>query len=254
MFKKLIVGLLVVASSVCFAGSMGEKTSSYAGFWGGVGGSFTYSTLSGQTYISQVNSAPSSVEYMLSQNNLSHMAPVANLGYYFKVNSDWLIGPKFLYKYIGQEHFDQTWSGSFQDGSYQTASIRTKSIQNFYLLFSGAFEFNQWLLYGGVGPGWANVKVDLNGSVLPASSVVFIPVNMSESKTIIGGAGQVGFEYMLPHRFMVDISYNFMLTQKSAVPVIKFNATGGSYSSFRQSVGVLEQGINITLNKYFDGV
>ena len=253
MSKQWIVGVLMGASSLSMAGTLGDTMgqSSFAGMWGGVGGSYTYSTLSGQTNIIQVNSAPSSAVYLLNDSELSHLAPVVNAGYYFPIGSSWVVGPKFLYKYIGEEEFDQSWSGTYQDGSYQSAGLRTKSVQNFNLFLSGGYQFNQWLLYAAGGPSWANVKVNLNGDVLPADSVVFTPVNVSHSKTIIGGAAQVGFEYMLPMRFMVDISYNFMATPTTAVPAIIFNSTSGKYSSFSQSVSVIEQGVNITLNKYF---
>ena len=248
--KQWIVALLTSASSICMAGTMGDGHPSFAGLWGGVGGSYTYSTLSGETNILQVSSAPSSAEFLLSHNILNHMAPVVNAGYYFPLGSEWVVGPKFLYKYLGQEQFDQTWSGTYQDGSYQTAGIKTKSVQNFNALLSGGYQFGQWLLYAGAGPGWADVEVNLNGDLLPASSLVFSPINVSHSKTIIGGAGQVGFEYMLPNRFMLDISYNFLATPTTDIPSIIFNSTSGNYSQFSQRVSAVEQGINITLNKY----
>ena len=251
MLKVRIISSLMLISSICAAGSMGELMPSFAGAWGGVGGSYTYSTLSGRTNITQVNGAPSPSQYLLSQNLLSHMAPVVDAGYYFLVNSEWLVGPKFLYKYIGQEQFDQSWSGTYQDGSYQTAGLRTQSVQNFNLFLSGGYQFNQWLMYAGVGPGWGNVKLDLNGDVLPASSLVFTQVNISQSKTMIGGSGQLGFEYMLPKGFMVDFSYNFLATPTTSIPTIFFNATNNNYASFKQSVSVVEQGLNISLNKYF---
>jgi hypothetical protein len=251
MLKQWIGGLLISLSSISFAGTIGDTSSSFAGLWAGGGGSYTYSTLNGQTNIIQVNSAPSSAQYLLSSNIVNHMAPIVNVGYYFPIKSEWYIGPKFLYKYIGQQQFDQTWSGTYQDGSYQSAGIRTKSVQNFSALLSGGFQFNKWLLYAGAGPGFANVTVELNGSLLPATSLVFTPVNTSSSKTIVGGAAQVGFEYMLPKRFIVDISYNFIATPTSSVPTIVFPATSGRYSSFTQNINVVEQGINITLSKYF---
>jgi len=250
MSKQWYASLLLSVSSLSIAGSMGDDIAKYSGFWLGAGGSYTYSTLNGETNILQVSTAPSSSEYLLSHNILNHMAPVVNAGYYLPVR-EWLIGPKFLYKYIGQEQFDQSWSGTYQDGAYQTAGLRTESVQNYYLLLSGAYQFENWLLYGGVGPGWADVKVELNGSLLGASSLIFTPYNTSHSKTIIGGAAQVGFEYMLPKQFMVDISYNFLATPTTAISPIIFRSTGSSYSSFGQSVNVVEQGINITLNKYF---
>lgn len=251
MSKKWIFVLMMGVNGISIGGSMGNTSPTFAGIWGGVGGSYTNSTISGHTNIIQITSAPSSAEYLLGDNAVNHMAPVVNAGYYLPIGTEWVLGPKFLYKYIGQEQFDQSWSGTYQDGTYQTAGLRTKSVQNFNLLVSGGYHFDQWLLYAGAGPGWANVKVELNGDVLPATSVVFTPVNVSHSKTMIGGAGQVGFEYMLPKGFMVDLSYNFLATPTTKVPAIIFNATGGGYSSFSQSVSVVEQGVCITLNKYF---
>ena len=251
MSKRWMLSFIMGVSSAAMAGTVCESEPSYAGLWCGVGGSYTYSTLSGATNILQITSAPSSAQYLLSDNILNHMAGIVDAGYYFPIGQDWVVGPKFLYKYIGQEQFDQTWSGTYQDGSYQTAGIRTRSVQDFNLLLSGGYQFNQWLVYAAGGPAWAQVKLNLNGDVLPAGSLVFTPVNTSQSKTILGGAGQVGFEYMLPKRFMVDISYNFLATPQTSIPTIRFNSSNGNYSSFSQSVSVVEQGINITLNKYF---
>lgn len=239
-------------STASFAGSMGEAIPNYSGLWVGVGGSYNYSTLSGQTNIKQVSSTPSSAQFLLSDNLTNHMAPVFNAGYYFGLPNHWYAGAKFLYKYIGQEQFDQTWSATFTDGSYQTAGLRTKFIQDFYLLLSGGYQFGPWLMYAGAGPTWATARVDLNGDLLPPGTLTFIPENMSHSKTILGGGGQVGFEYMLPNRFMVDISYTFLATSKTNVPPINFSTTTNiGYTRFTQSVSVVEQGINITLSKYF---
>ena len=251
MKKQWMLLLLIGTAYNSNAGTMGTKDNPYSGIWARVGGSYTYSTLNGQTNISQVDSAPSSVQYIVAQEILNHMAPVFDAGYYYPINAEWLIGPKFLYKYIGQQQFDQTWSGTFQDGTFQSAAIKTRSVQNFNLLLSGAYQFSNWLVYSGAGLSWADVKVELNGSILPATSTVFTQVNPTQSKTILGGAGQVGFEYMLPNRFMVDISYNFLETARTSVPNIRFNATNGGYSSFSQGLSVVEQGINITVNNYF---
>lgn len=254
MQKQRMLFLLIGGALSSHAGTMGNAPNPYAGFWAGVGGSYAYTTLDGQTNISQVDSAPSSAQYLLGNDILNHMAPVFNAGYYYPINSEWLVGPKFLYKYIGQQQFDETWSGTFQDGTFQSAGIKTKSVQNFNLLLSGAYKFSNWLVYSGAGLSWADVKVELNGSILPATSTVFNQVALSQNKYILGGAGQVGFEYMLPNRFMVDISYNFLATARTSIPNLRFNATNGGYSSFSQSLSVVEQGINITVNKYFTGL
>lgn len=117
---------------------------------------------------------------------------------------------------------------------------------------STAYEFGPWLTYIGAGPAWATVRADLNGDILPPNSLTFVPVNTSQSATILGGAGQVGFEYMLPNRFTVDISYSFLVTPRTNLPSINLNTTTGvGYTKIIQSVSVVEQGINITLNKYF---
>ena len=180
------------------------------------------------------------------------MSPIIDAGYYFQLPDHWYVGAKFLYKYIAQEQYDQSFSTTFTDGSYQTAGLRTKLIEDFYLLCSGGYQFGPWLVHGGVGPGWATVQDNLNGDVLPPSSLTFIPGNMSKSKTILGGAGQVGVEYMLPNRFTIDISYGFLATPTKALPDINFSTTTNvGYTRFSQNVNVVEQGINITLNKYF---
>ncbi|MDP3705956.1 MAG: outer membrane beta-barrel protein [Legionellaceae bacterium] len=244
--------LLMLFSGFAVAGSMGDAAPDYRGFWIGAGGSYNYSTINGSTHINQVSSTPSSSQFLLSDNLSNHMAPVVNAGYYFELPNQWYLGAKFLYKYISQEQFDQSYSTTFTDGSYQTAGLRTKFIQDFYLLASGAYQFGPWLMHAGMGPAWATVQVNLNGDVLPPSSLVFIPENMSQSKTIIGGAGQVGFEYMLPNRFMVDISYAFLATPTTDVPAVNFATTTTiGFTRFSQNVNVVEQGINITLNKYF---
>ena len=249
VFNKWMLGCILALNGVANAGTM--ENIHFSGFWGGIGGSYTNTTMSGQTNINQVSSTPNSVEYVLSHDTINNLAPVVNAGYYYNFADSWFVGPKFLYKYIGQEQLDQTWSGAFADGSYQKGGLRTKSVQNFNLFFSAGYQFSNWLLYASAGPGWANARVDLNGSVLSAGTLTFSPVNMSQSKTIIGGAGQVGFEYMLPYRFMVDISYNFLATPKTSIPNIVFQAGAKNYSTFGQDLSVVEQGINITVNKYF---
>ena len=253
MLKLWTVGaVLMASSSLSIAGSMGNVEQNYGGFFVGAGGSYNYSTLSGSTVIDQISSAPSSSVFLLGDNLTNHMSPIIDAGYYFQLPDHWYVGAKFLYKYIAQEQYDQSFSTTFTDGSYQTAGLRTKLIEDFYLLCSGGYQFGPWLVHGGVGPGWATVQDNLNGDVLPPSSLTFIPGNMSKSKTILGGAGQVGVEYMLPNRFTIDISYGFLATPTKALPDINFSTTTNvGYTRFSQNVNVVEQGINITLNKYF---
>lgn len=244
--------LLMVSSSLSIAGSMGNVSANYQGFYVGAGGSYNFSTLSGSTNINQISSSTSTSKFLLSDNLTNHMAPVVDAGYYFGLPNNWYLGPKFMYKYIAQEQYDQSYTATFIDGSYQTAGLRTKFIQDFYLLCSAGYQFNQWLAYAGIGPSWATVQMNLNGDNLPPSSLIFIPENLKSSKTMIGGAAQVGFTYMLPNRFTVDLSYGFLATPATNLTSINFKTlTNVGFSQFNQSVNVIEQGINITLNKYF---
>lgn len=252
MYKSWMSGVMLMVSGLATAGSMGDIRVDYRGLWVGAGGSYNYSTVNGATHINQISAAPASAEFLVNDNLSNHMSPVVNAGYYFGLPNSWYLGGKFLYKYIGQEQFDQTWSTTFTDGSYQTGALRTKLVQDYYLLASGAYQFGPWLMYAGAGPSWATVRVNLNGDLLPPSSLNFIPENTSQSKTMIGGAGQVGFEYMLPNRFMVDISYGFLATPTTGIPALNFATTTHiGYTRFSQNVNVVEQGVNITLNKYF---
>ena len=72
------------------------------------------------------------------------MAPLVNAEYYFSLTNNYYLGAKFLYKYFGQEQFDQTWSSKFVDRSYQTVGLRTTFIQDFYFLFSAAYGFSSY--------------------------------------------------------------------------------------------------------------
>ncbi len=244
--------LLMVSSSISIAGSVGDSLANYRGFYVGAGGSYNYSTLSGSTNINEISNSTSTSQFLLSDNLTNHMAPVVDAGYYFGLPNHWYLGGKLMYKYISQEQYDQSYSATFIDGSYQTAGLRTKLIQDFYLLCSGGYQFGQWLAHAGVGPAWATVQMNLNGDELPPSSLTFIPLNKKTSKTMIGGAGQVGIEYMLRNRFTIDISYGFLATPSKDLPNINFTTqTNIGFTRFNQSVSVVEQGINITLNKYF---
>lgn len=249
---EMVTSIAVLSMSItAVAGTMGEQPS-YAGFWAGVGGSYTYTTLAGQTNISVVSNNVSPFVYKLSSNFNDHMAPVVNAGYFYDLSNGWLVGAKGVYKYLGLEQLDQNWSTTFSNGVYQSAGIHTKIVQDYFVLLTGGYQFGNWLVYGGAGPAAVDVSVQLNGDLLPPTSSVYQPVNINQTRTIAGGAAQVGFEYLLPNRFTVDISYNFMASSQNKVQPLVFPSTVPNfYTSFVQNVQVVEQGVNITVNKYF---
>jgi outer membrane protein W len=247
--RWLSIGLWCMSTTVT-AGTIGDVTN-YSGLWAGVGGGYVSTSTNGGTDITVISNTPSPAMY-LNTNVTNRLAPVVNAGFLFQLPNQWLLGPKAIYKYIGIEQFAQSWSGTSQDGTYQTAGLHTKMNHEFFLLLDAGFNFDHWLVYAGAGPAINSVSAILNGDVLPATSFAFSPVNISKNKIIWGGAGQVGFEYMLPYRFMVDISYNFMATGKTHIANITLPTTSGiSYTVFSQSLQVIEQGVNITVNKYF---
>jgi len=253
--KKIINWILI--AGLCFstiaaqAGTLGA-TSPYSGFWVGVGGGYISTIINGDTNITMVSATPSVAEFLLGDNLATHFVPVVNAGYFYDMQNNWLLGVKGLYKYIGTKQFDQTWSGTFQNGTYQSAGLSTNLTQDFSLLLTGGYTFGDWLVYGGAGPSLIDVSEKLNGDFLPANSFVFQPVNITHNKVIWGGAAQVGFEYMLPNRFMVDLSYSFLASGKQTIPTINFiTENRNNYTTFSQHLQALEQGINLTINKYF---
>jgi len=250
--KKIILLGCVCLHSLAIAGSMGSDPG-YAGFWAGVGGGYINTTTHGKTNITMVQqTGASSASYEMDNNQDTHFSPIADLGYFYALKNQWYLGAKAVYKYIGSEQYNRTWAGTFNDGTNQTAEFHTKLNQEFFFLLNAGYQFGQWLVYGGLGPSITDVTEVLDGELLPASSTVFRPVNLSATKTIWGGAGQVGFEYMLPNRFMVDISYNFVVSGNVNMPPMYFqSAAAGAYTTFVQRVQVVEQGVNISINKYF---
>lgn len=249
--KKMLSIGFICFNTVLYAGSMGP-TASYSGLWAGLGGGYINTTTTGNTNINMVSVSSSPREYLLNNNLENHFAPLANVGYFFDLSNSWLVGVKGVYKYINSEQFDQSFSGTFQDGTYQTAGLHTKLEHEAFFLLDGGYQFGNWLVYGGLGPSINTVSEVLNGDVLPPTSFNFLPVNITTNKTLWGGAGQIGFEYLLPNRFMVDISYNLVVTGKTTMPTILFRTGASSaYTSFSQQVQVVEQGVSISINKYF---
>jgi outer membrane protein W len=249
--KSLLSMGFLCFNTALYAGTEGSLPT-FSGAWGGVGGGYINTVMNGKTNVSMISPTPSSAAFLLNANGDNKIAPMVNAGYFLDLPDQWLLGVKGAYKYIGVEQYDQSWSGTYQNGTYQTAGLHTKLNQDFFLLLNSGYQFGHWLVYGGVGPSITDVSEQLNGDMLLPTSVVFQPTNITNNKVIWGGAGQVGFEYMLPHRFMVDLSYNLVASGNTKIPNLYFlTGTSNLYTSFAQKVQVVEQGINITVNKYF---
>ncbi len=160
---------------------------------------------------------------------------------------------RVIYKYIGNEQFDISWSGTLQNGAYQTGGVHSNLQYEWLFLADLGYHFDNWLVYGGIGAALFNVSAQLNGDVLPAGNFNFFSVNQQNNKSLWGGSGHVGIEYMLPNRFTVDLSYNFVISQKQNVPSLIFSSGNANfYSQFVQNLQAVEQGVNVTINKYFN--
>ena len=243
---------LMGAMASSYAGTMGDAQR-YSGFYGGAGGSYIYTTVSGTTNIAQSTAPTSIAKYNLSTALTNHIAPIVNAGYFYDLHNQWYVGAKGIYKYIGVDVLDQSWTGSYPStGTSQSASLYTTLVQDASLMLVGAYQFDNWLLYSGVGPGLGNAKLNLNGDTLPIGATTAQQASLSSLTNAWGGAGQVGIQYLLPNRFSVDLSYNFLATSPTTLPTINFISNPSyQYATFSQHVNIIEQGFNITLNKYF---
>lgn len=254
MRKNIISVVLALLPSLhVFAGTMGTDSVSYAGIWGGIGGSYTSTQLNGNTTITTQPAISAPGTYIISSGSETHFAPVGEVGYLYALANDWLLGARVQYKYIGLEQFDIDWSGTLQNGAYQTGGIHSKLQDEWLFLLDMGYQFNQWMVYAGAGPVLFNASAQLNGDVLPAGSFSFFSVNEQNTKSLLGAGGHVGIEYMLPHRFMLNLSYDFAMSQSLNVPKLFFSSGDANYySGFTQNLQAVEQGINLTVNKYFN--
>jgi len=251
--SNLCIGLLTCCVGThLYAGSMGSSPG-FAGFSFGAGGGYVNANSTERSIVTLVSPFPSVTQYFREEELENSFSPVVNASYFFNLENHWLMGVKAVYKYLSIRHSALTWSGTFQDGTVQQADIHKKREQEIFLMLDGAYQlFPNWLVYSGIGPSMTDLETELRGDVLTSTSTTFQYVEKTDKKTLWGVAGQIGFEYLLPKRFTIDLSYNVVVTPTGQMPTIFFNtATQGTYSTISQRIQLLEQGLNVTVNKYF---
>ncbi len=245
--------LSALLSHHALAGSMGNTVKSFSGFWVGAGGSYLSSQLNGQTTVQTQPPISAPGTYILSNGHETHFAPVANIGYLHGFENNWLLGLRAQYKYIDMDQFDISWSGTLQNGAYETGGIHSKLQDDWLFLIDVGYSFENWFIYSGIGPSLFNVSAQLNGDTLPAGTFNFFPVNLRNSKSLWGGGGHVGLAYMFPQQLTVDLSYNFSISQAQNLSTLIFPSGAPNYfSGFLQNLQAVEQGVNITINKYIN--
>lgn len=255
--RMFLGSFMLLCSAQINAGTMGHQSADFTGFLAGVGGGYVNTNISKSTDVTMFSTFAPVTQYYREDNIKNSFSPIANASYFKTLDNveepGWLWGIKGLYKYLGMEHPRITWSGTFQNGTYQEASFHTIAVQELFLTLNAGYQiFDSWLVYLGVGPSVTEVKNQLRGGLLESTSTTFQYTDRTRSKALWGVAGQVGFEYMLPHRFMLDLSYNLVVSPKGTMPK-SYLYTGSSnvYTAFSQRVQLLEQGLNVTVNKYF---
>lgn len=255
--RTFVSGLSCLFAGSLFAGTMGEKPN-FEGLVLGVGGGYVNTNLTKWIDVSMFSTFPTVSQFFRNDNIRDSFAPIANVSYFWasKESDGWYWGLKGFYKYLGIQHPTLPWSGTFQDGTFQNAVFHTEAVQEGFLtLNAGCQIFDNWMVYLGIGPSLTQLETELRGNLLPSTSTLFQYSETKRSKTLFGVAGQVGFDYLMPHRVMLDFSYNLVVTPKSHIPSTYFQTgTSGFYTRFSQDINLLEQGVNITVNKYFDGV
>ena len=252
--SRMLVGILsCFVLNTLYAGTMGASRSDFEGCLFGVGTGYVNTNLSKWTDITMHSTFLPVTEYYREDNIKETLSPIANASYFGALQEQWLWGIKGVYKYLGIQHPTLSWSGTYQNGTYQEAVFHTKVVQEFFLTLDAGYQIYPNLLgYLGIGPSITELQNQLRGNLLPSTSTAFQYVEKTRSKTIWGVAGQVGFGYMLPGRFMLDFSYNLVVSPKTSMPTTYFATnTASFYSTSSQRVQLLEQGLNITVNKYF---
>lgn len=255
-YRMRVLSSLLLCSTVMHAGSMGTAThSNFTGALLGVGAGYVNTNLSKWTDVTMFSTFPSVTEYFREDNIKGTISPVVNASYFQDLNGHehWLWGIKGIYKYLGIQHPSLLWSGTYQNGTFQSATFHTKVVQEFFLTLDAGYQIlPNWLVYLGFGPSITGMQTELRGNMLPSTATTFEYSEKTQSKVFWGVAGQVGLEYLLPNRFAVDFSYNLIASPKSTMPNTYFYTdTSAFYSRFTQHAQLLEQGLNITINKYF---
>lgn len=235
-----------------------------AGFFGGLGGSYTAVNFNNQNIyaqgVSNVYLGSALVAsgaaggpadpFSLSQSTL---APAAQLGYFQHfANSAWLWGAKLTYSYPGATATNQnvvipqvgaftsanssTFTGNVVAQSYQT------NISNqiaFMPLIGRSFERS--FIYFAAGPTLSQIQSSLNGVIGFAdlngthADITGTPSNFSSSQWVFGGAASLGATYFFDRFWFLDVSYTFAVMK---VPTTSFS---GPFSS--SDLGYTDTGI-----------
>ncbi len=206
----------------------------------------------------------------------SHVIPEVRYGYFQQLgNTDWLIGFRFSYSYLGAKSSTSdliipqygtssnagvsTFTGYSVTNSYSVAIRHQTSA----LLFVG-HSFGQGFVYAGAGPSFSQIKVELDGVVGYATingvltDISGAPQSFSSSDWRLGATATAGVVHFLTPSWFVDLSYMFTAPDARTALFTSAFDNPGSPSTFAGTlIGTATanvrhtQAIMVSLNKAF---
>jgi opacity protein-like surface antigen len=206
----------------------------------------------------------------------SGVVPTVQFGYFQHLgNTDWLLGVKFSYGYLGLTSTTQNLiipqfgtSSSVAAPTFTGYSVtRSYSVevrhQVMSLLYAGR-SFGNGFVYAGAGPSFSQIKVELDDVVGFATlngvltNVSGTPQSFASTDWRVGAVMTVGVTYFLTPSWFVDVSYLLNIPEaRTARFQSAFNNPGNPDSFAGSLIGTATanmqntQTIMLSLNKAF---
>lgn len=256
MKRKLLIAMLPVIlmnSSVSYSESNLSAVANYSGFAMGLGVGYTHSITNDEiTTITNNSDGSSLYSYQRLENISNGLSPMVTASYYWDLPQAYVFGIDLMYKYIGIEQFNVQAPINFANGANVQANLRTKLAHELYTLLTAGYEFDNWMVFLSLGPSFIQLDTTVHTEFTAAGDINPTQyTNLHAKKITTGGAAQVGFEYMLPHRFAVQMFYSFSVSPVENEPATSYNAGAAGNVQYLQRVQVIDQSIGIVVNKYF---
>ncbi|WP_298623349.1 hypothetical protein [uncultured Legionella sp.] len=272
--KKLIslalANVLMNVIPPVFAGAQGAISLITPGLYMGVGGGWS---LTEEDYHStfRTNTGNGAIDhYNAAQNRI---IPMAQLGYWAPVHSDWLWGLAGQWLYAGYkttnensnlgQHIPNASFSSiniFGPDVIRDFSAQTKVTNEARVLLYAGQQLKQGYVYLGIGPAVLAVS-----NTMYVSSIHSAPNTNSDTlysnsaktnKTLWGGAAQVGYNYYINPSYFINFSYTYTQTAKhqfdNSTNTALFNgamSAGPNLLSMNRRVSIAQQDVAITINK-----
>jgi opacity protein-like surface antigen len=203
-------------------------------------------------------------------------SPVVQFGYYQHLgNTDWLLGVKASYNYLGlkksvsnvnvpQAGTSTANGGSTFSGNAVTNSYSVDVRHQFASLLYAGRSFGNGYFYAGGGLTFSQMKLQLNDVIGYATlngvltNISGAPQSFSDTDWRVGGAVTVGMTYFVTPSWFVDVSYLVSFPDSRTFDIRSpFNNPGDPYTYKGLLTGTATsnvqniQSIMVSLNKAF---